>query len=233
MADLATILPVTLAFEGGWADNPKDPGGATMKGITFATFKQFFPGRTVTQLRDISDADVQHIYDVGYFTPISGSTLTQGVSMVAFDYGVNSGVSRAKNVLASTSALSGVPRVTAISNARLSFLHALSTWKYFGTDWGRRVGEAEAQGIKWETISPAAASVTMKASATTVRKTATAHTTVAVASTATVPTSFAVPTQISTTTELIIFGVVIAVAAVFGILAFHNSQRASALEKAS
>ena len=38
MADFATFLPLVLANEGGWSDNPHDPGGATNRGITARTF---------------------------------------------------------------------------------------------------------------------------------------------------------------------------------------------------
>jgi lysozyme family protein len=31
-----------LVHEGGWADHPKDPGGATMKGVTLMTFCRHF-----------------------------------------------------------------------------------------------------------------------------------------------------------------------------------------------
>ena len=34
-------LSLVLKHEGGWADHPKDPGGATMKGVTLATFRSF------------------------------------------------------------------------------------------------------------------------------------------------------------------------------------------------
>ena len=30
-------LALVLVHEGGWADHPSDPGGATMKGVTIAT----------------------------------------------------------------------------------------------------------------------------------------------------------------------------------------------------
>jgi lysozyme family protein len=50
-------LTITLAHEGGWADDPRDPGQATMKGVTIGTYAQF-KGRKVTkdELRNISDA---------------------------------------------------------------------------------------------------------------------------------------------------------------------------------
>lgn len=32
---------LVLRSEGGWSDNPADPGGATMKGVTLATFRRY------------------------------------------------------------------------------------------------------------------------------------------------------------------------------------------------
>jgi len=40
-------LAEILKHEGGWADHPQDPGGATMKGVTIGTFAQF-KGRKVS-----------------------------------------------------------------------------------------------------------------------------------------------------------------------------------------
>ncbi|MCP8894345.1 hypothetical protein KYK29_05335 [Shinella daejeonensis] len=47
--NFVACLNETLKWEGGWADHPKDPGGATMKGITLATFRRWCrrrPSRT-------------------------------------------------------------------------------------------------------------------------------------------------------------------------------------------
>jgi lysozyme family protein len=35
--NFARALPLVLKHEGGWADHPRDPGGATMKGVTLAS----------------------------------------------------------------------------------------------------------------------------------------------------------------------------------------------------
>ena len=238
MADLSKILPITLVYEGGWADNPHDPGGDTMKGVTLATFDEFYPGSNATELRNISDTQLEHIYDVGYFQPISGSLLSQGVGLVAFDYGVNSGTSRAKKALASTSTLSGLARVKAISDARLSFLHALSTWTYFGAGWSRRVGGIEAQAIRWESATPAEAEIAVQKTVIQVQKTAAAHkNAVVVAGVTAAPTvTSQVVSQVDSTHTLplsaaIVIGVVLfGIAVVCSVLAFHNSQRAAALK---
>ena len=53
-----------LKSEGGWSDNPKDPGGATMKGITLAVYREWKrnPHITKDELRVIPDEDVYNLY---------------------------------------------------------------------------------------------------------------------------------------------------------------------------
>src|SRR5574343_945709 len=95
-SQFSNCLRVTLAYEGGWADHPRDPGGATMRGITIARYRAY-KGRTVTkdELRNISMVEVEDIYRTGYWRPVWGDKLPKGLDLVLFDYGVNSGPSRA------------------------------------------------------------------------------------------------------------------------------------------
>lgn len=88
-------LAEVLRHEGGWADNPLDPGGATMKGVTLATYRAW-KGRAVTkaQLRAIPDADLRAIYRQNYWDAVAGDGLPAGLDLVAFDAAVNSGPSR-------------------------------------------------------------------------------------------------------------------------------------------
>lgn len=39
MADVSVLAPFILSWEGGFANHPSDPGGATNKGVTIATWK--------------------------------------------------------------------------------------------------------------------------------------------------------------------------------------------------
>lgn len=39
MADVSVLAPFILSWEGGYANHPNDPGGATNKGVTIATWK--------------------------------------------------------------------------------------------------------------------------------------------------------------------------------------------------
>ena len=44
-------LAFTLKEEGGYSDNPADPGGATNMGITLATYRQWSDNPTLDQCR--------------------------------------------------------------------------------------------------------------------------------------------------------------------------------------
>lgn len=39
MADISVLAPFIFSWEGGYANHPNDPGGATNKGVTIATWK--------------------------------------------------------------------------------------------------------------------------------------------------------------------------------------------------
>lgn len=209
-----------------------------MEGITLNTFRHYESGASKQDLRHITMTEVQHIYDVGYFQPIGGASLSQGVAMVAFDYCVNSGKGKALNVLAKTSSISGAVRVRSISNARLSFLEGLKTWRTFGKGWGSRVGQCEAIGIKWEASSPVIAQAEIQVSVNGSKKRAKAHTAVVVASSST-STAVTAPvaispakSQLSLGAAVTIGGLLIVVALVCGFLAYQHSQRATALKAA-
>ncbi len=142
-------LKITLAYEGGWSDNPKDPGGATMKGITLATYRRFFPAATKGQLRNISAENVAKIYRQDYWQAVNGDTLAAGVDLAAFDAGVNAGVARAKKWLLASVGGTDDQTVKKLCAKRLGFVQSLKIWKTFGKGWGRRIADIEAIGVAW------------------------------------------------------------------------------------
>ncbi|TJX19974.1 MAG: hypothetical protein E5W21_34525, partial [Mesorhizobium sp.] len=61
--NFARSLALVLKSEGGWSDNPADPGGATMKGVTLANFRRYVKASaTKADLRKISDEQVATVY---------------------------------------------------------------------------------------------------------------------------------------------------------------------------
>jgi len=152
---------LVLQNEGGYVDNPKDPGGATNLGCTKAVWEQYV-GHSVTKddIKALTPEDVEPLYRTRYWDAISGDDLPVGVDYAVFDFAVNSGPSRAAKALqavlgvnadgkigASTlGALEAAnPRdvVTSVCEARLAFLQSLATYDTFGRGWSKRVSEVE------------------------------------------------------------------------------------------
>lgn len=166
-----TALSHVLTHEGGWADHPRDPGGATMKGVTLATFRQYHPGASKDDLRAISSADLQRIYRDGYWNKIRGDQLPSGIDYCVFDFAVNSGPSRAARYLqrvlgvsqdgvvgpvtiAAAREADPVQVIEQLCNDRMSFLRGLSTFDTFGKGWTRRVDSVRTTAMRMVTASP-------------------------------------------------------------------------------
>lgn len=101
MARLEPYLPKLLKHEGGFVNHPKDPGGATNKGITLNTYEAFYgKNKTIADLKNITDSEVLEIYKKGYWDKILGDKITdQSLAEIIFDHAVNTGTSRAVNML--------------------------------------------------------------------------------------------------------------------------------------
>ncbi len=95
-ANFERALSLVLKHEGGFADHPADPGGATMMGITQATLAEW-RGRPVTkdEVRALSRVEAGAIYRARYWDAVKGDDLPSGLDLAAFDYAVNSGPARA------------------------------------------------------------------------------------------------------------------------------------------
>ena len=91
----------TLGQEGGWVDNPSDPGGATMYGITLAVFRAWHhdPLAQPEDLHAVQANEVEAIYRALYWNPVEGARLPAGLGLSVFDSAVNLGVRRATMLL--------------------------------------------------------------------------------------------------------------------------------------
>ena len=80
MADkFDTCLAFTLKEEGGYSDDPADPGGATNMGITLATYRQWSdnPNLGALQVQDLSERTARAIYRSLYWNPLRADALLQ------------------------------------------------------------------------------------------------------------------------------------------------------------
>lgn len=165
-------LAHVLKSEGGWSDHPADPGGATMRGVTLATFRIYRPGATKADLRNISDAELGRIYRVGYWQTVRADELPAGVDLAVFDASVNSGPVRAIRwlqealgvpadgkigpiTLAAIEKADAAQLIKSMCRIRLEFLERLGTWSTFGRGWTSRVKSVEQTALSMIVKKPA------------------------------------------------------------------------------
>lgn len=106
--DLALRHVITM--EGGWTDDPHDPGGPTNKGITLAVYARerkikITPANLAelkSDLRAIPDALVRSIYETRYWQPAHCPALRPSLALMHFDASVNHGVDTAARFLQET-----------------------------------------------------------------------------------------------------------------------------------
>ncbi len=106
-AGFSWSLSRVLAFEGGWSEDPYDPGGPTNKGITLGVYARE-RGETVTaetvarlksELRVIGNDVVERIYLQRYWRPARCEKLPPALAHFHFDASVNQGLTGAARLL--------------------------------------------------------------------------------------------------------------------------------------
>lgn len=152
-------LEHVLKSEGGFVNNPKDPGGMTNLGVTKAVWEEYL-GHPVGEadMRALTPEKVAPMYKRKYWDACKCDALPAGVDYLVFDFAVNAGVGRSAKIL--QQAL-GVPEDGAIgpttlhnvsvmdrgeliarfSEAKEEFYKSLKTFDTFGKGWLSRVAE--------------------------------------------------------------------------------------------
>lgn len=150
-------LSCVLEDEGGFVNDPHDPGGATNKGITLATFRRYVAkSATVDDLKHLTTAQAAKVYRKRYWDAVKGDDLPDGVDYTVFDFAVNSGQSRAakylqtivgvpadgvigSKTLAAVKATDARAVINMLCDRRLTFLQGLKTWPRYKNGWTDRV----------------------------------------------------------------------------------------------
>lgn len=159
-------LKFVLQFEGGFVNNPKDPGGATNLGVTIHTLSAVLGHQaTVAEVKALTATTVAPIYRQRYWNVVRGDDLPLGVDLAVFDFGVHSGPKRGAEFLqrvvgvADDGAIGEItlkavrqvdPKavIKALCADRLKFLQGLTVFKSFGPGLTNRVNKAEAAALK-------------------------------------------------------------------------------------
>lgn len=166
-------LAHVLSLEGGWSDDPFDPGGPTNKGITLAdyarerriavTAENF--AALKAELRAIPDRLVRDIYLTRYWRPARCPDLPPPLALMHFDAAVNQGVRGAARMLqealgvdvdgeigpitlgaAHTAPLRNT--IDAYAEIRRRRYRALTHFWRFGRGWLRRVDATLARSLQ-------------------------------------------------------------------------------------
>lgn len=135
MADFDSFFPTLLRHEGGFVNDPADPGGATNKGVTIATFRLYAQPLlgvepTLENLRVLTDAQAGKIYKKQYWDAIGGdSILNQSLANIVFDFQVNAGNRSAKLLQSVLNDLGATPKLAVDGVVGKGTLSAVNTAK--------------------------------------------------------------------------------------------------------
>lgn len=153
MMNFDTAFDRLLGHEGGYVNNPADPGGETNWGVTVAVARA--NGYTGA-MRDMPRDFAKQLYRRLYWAAVRGDDLPGALAFQVFDAAVNHGVGQAAKWLQAAVGvtqdgsigpvtLAAVAKVNPAAltmlylSARLFFYPKLSTWPTFGKGWTNRV----------------------------------------------------------------------------------------------
>jgi lysozyme family protein len=152
-----------LKSEGGYVNNPADPGGMTNLGVTKATWENWV-GRESdeAEMRGLTPEKVEPLYKKKYWDAVRGDELPMGLDYLMFDFAVNAGAGRAIKTLqtavgvtpdggfgpmtmAAVQAVDPVELIERFSQAKEDFYRSLNTFATFGKGWLNRVADVKVK----------------------------------------------------------------------------------------
>lgn len=151
---------IVVGHEGGYVDDPKDPGGRTKYGISQRSYPNLNIGALTLD-------DAKAIYKRDYFERAHCHIMDPGLGLIMFDAAVNNGVGQAIRWLqgalgVSVDGVVGPATRAALAQAnaedvlvelhasRIHMMAGLSTWKNFGRGWSRRLARLPYQAARME-----------------------------------------------------------------------------------
>ena len=158
-----TCLDLVLKSEGGWVNNPSDPGGETNLGVTKRVWEEYV-GHPVESLKKLTKEEVAPLYEQKYWRPCYGEVLPRGLDLLSFSMGVNAGTGRSVKLLQSSlgcvpdgvigpktreliSASNSATLIAKFSETRREYYRSLKTFPIFGKGWLNRVDREESEAL--------------------------------------------------------------------------------------
>jgi lysozyme family protein len=162
-SDWQKSFELMLKSEGGYVNNPADPGGMTNLGVTKATWENWV-GRESdeAEMRGLTPEKVEPLYKKKYWDAVRGDELPAGLSYLCFDFAVNAGAGRSIKTLqtavgvtpdggfgpmtmAAVQAIDPVELIERFSQAKEDFYRSLTTFATFGKGWLNRVADVKVK----------------------------------------------------------------------------------------
>jgi lysozyme family protein len=166
MSNFSECLAIVLKSEGGFVNNPQDPGGRTNLGVTQKVWEEY-TGHEADEkvMRSLTPEKVAPLYEQRYWRPTYCEVLPRGLSLLIFSMGINAGTGRSVKLLQSCigCVADGVigPRTMALikssnvadliakfSEARRQYYKSLKTFPVFGKGWLARVDREESEALQ-------------------------------------------------------------------------------------
>ena len=143
------VIDRVLGHEGGYVNDPNDPGGETKWGISARSYPH-------VNIKDLTREGAKGIYLRDFWQELNGDRLYAGVAYQLLDFAINSGIQtairyyqRALNVAddghwgpTSQAAADTMPewkQIMLLTAERIDFMTKLKNWPNHGKGWSRRM----------------------------------------------------------------------------------------------
>ena len=151
-------LDRVFGHEGGYVNNPRDPGGETKWGIS----KKSYPW---LDIKNLKKEEAANIYIQDFLAPIKYERYHDGIGYQLFDFAVNSGPDRAikklqeaigvtadgivgKNTIWKLNSMSESDLIMLLIAYRIRFMVNLKNWDDAGRGWMRRMANNLIYGVE-------------------------------------------------------------------------------------
>lgn len=151
MTKFDLVFDRLMGHEGGYVNDPADPGGETKFGIS----KRSYPNENI---KDLTAERAKEIFRRDFWGPIGAERYSAGVAFQLADFAYNSGpdvairyLQRAVGVAddgrwgpvsqAAADAMSESDTIMRLNGERLDFMTRLKNWPDAGRGWARRIAK--------------------------------------------------------------------------------------------
>lgn len=170
MTAFTDCLAILLKEEGGFVNNPHDPGGITNLGVTAKTWAAWTGTKpTEADMRALTPERVGPLYRTRYWNAVLADCLPPALALIVFDFAVNAGPARAAKMLQGVvgasqdgsvgpatlkalQALAGAKGLAEVvrsyMNARRAYYRSLGTFGTFGKGWLARCDRIETNALR-------------------------------------------------------------------------------------